>query len=181
MSDSYLLDTGIIFGFQKSKHLDALVGASRVVNLAIVEEVYDEVVTHALTKHRGHATEAKELLATSKVAIHRLKLASPEAATHQAIRAGKSSATADLGESASIAWAIHNATVTFVTNDPAAARRSLQELRGRTMSFHPFLAMLGERGAVPVERCAKIAVAVQALTDWGAREPLWWSRWLDPG
>jgi hypothetical protein len=175
----YLLDTGIVVGFQKAGHLDALVQAASRVSLAIVEEVYDEIVTDAMmTKHRAAATEAKELIGTSRMVVRSLKLASVEAATHAAIRAGKTSATADIGESASIALAAHDGDVIFVTNDAAASLLALQELRGRTMSFHPFLAMLVDSAAMAADKCATIAADIQKARDWRVKEPAWWVEWL---
>jgi hypothetical protein len=173
----YLLDTGIVLGFQKCGHLDALTGAAGLVSLTLVEEVFDEITDPRGGKHAAEANAAKSLFAESKLGIRGIPIGSPAAATLWAIRRGKTS-TADLGEAASIALALHDRDLTFVTNDAAASLKSLTELRGRTLSFHPFLAALVEAGAVGVERSDEIAGAIRGLRDWGAVEPTWWSSWL---
>jgi hypothetical protein len=55
----YLLDTGIVLGFQKSKQLEALVDAAAHVPIAFVEEVYDEVTEPRAGKHSVLAPLAK--------------------------------------------------------------------------------------------------------------------------
>ena len=117
----FLLDTGIVLGFQKSGHLDVMTEASSRIPLALVE--------------------------------------------------------ADLGEAASIALAAHDPSMTFVTNDGAASLRGLQELRGRTMSFHPLLAILVEKGGIAPAKASALAKAVQDLRDWRATHPHWWDAW----
>jgi hypothetical protein len=146
--------------------------------LALVEEVYDEVTEPRNGRHAAAAQDAKRLIDASKLGVCRITLGSPAAATHSLLRAGKKSATADLGESASIAFAVHNAGFSFVTNDAAASLRGLQELRGRTLSFHPFLALLVESGALLRHRSETIAIAIQRLADWRAIEPVWWQDWI---
>jgi hypothetical protein len=118
------------------------------------------------------------LIDESNVQVYSIALGSPAAKTHEQIRAGRKSSTADLGESASIAYAVHRDSCTFVTNDAAASLRSLQELRGRTLSFHPFLALLVESRVLPLFRSEKIASAIQTLSDWRAVQPLWWNDWV---
>lgn len=174
----FLLDTGIVLGFQKSKHLDALVAASTRVSIAFVEEVYDEITDPRGGKHAAAAEQAKVAIDGSRIAVRSIAVDSPEAATFAALRRGKSSPTADLGEAASIALSAHDTGITFVTNDAAASLRALQELRGRTLSFHPFLALLVERGAIHVHTAAVLATGIRTLGDWRASHPLWWDSWL---
>jgi hypothetical protein len=175
---TYLVDTGVVLGFQKAGHLDALADAGHGISLVLVEEVYDEVTDPRNDKHAVAARDAKRLIDASKVRVCSISLGSPAAATHSSIRAGKKSATADLGESASIAFAVHNAGFTFVTNDAAASLRGLQGLRGRTLSFHPFLALLVESGALLRHRSEAIAIAIRKLSDWRAIQPVWWDDWV---
>jgi hypothetical protein len=174
----YLLDTGIVLGFQKASQLDALTDAAAHVPIAIVEEVYDEVTEPRGGKHAALASLAKRAIDGSNIELRSIAVGSPESATFGAFRAGKSSPTADLGEAASIALAAHDGSLTFVTNDAAASLRALQELRGRTLSFHPFLAILVERVGLSAARAGALATTIRGLGDWRATHPLWWDAWL---
>jgi predicted nucleic acid-binding protein len=174
---SYLLDTGIVFGFLKPGHLGVLVSASNVVPLAIVEEVYDEVTDPRNGKHAMSAKQAKASIDASAIHVESIMLGSAAADTLTAIRSGRTSSS-DVGEAASIALAVHDERYVFVTNDAAATKRALQELRGRTMTFHPFLRELVSRGALPSNQAAKLAVDIKSLKDWTAIEPVWWATWL---
>jgi hypothetical protein len=174
---TYLLDTGIVLGFQKCGHLDALADAASSVAVALVEEVYDEITDPRGGKHVDAASKARRVIDASKISLCSIPLGSTEARTFSAIRRGRTS-SADLGEAASIAVAVHGPSYVFVTNDGAASLRSLQELRGRTMSFHPFLRVLADAGAIGPERSDEIATAIQGLRDWGATQPTWWGQWL---
>jgi hypothetical protein len=174
----YLLDTGIVLGFQKSGHLEALTEASGRVRIAIVEEVYDEITDPRGGKHAVAACQAKRAIDGSGIELRSIPVGSPAASTFSLLRIGKTSPTADLGEAASIAVAVHDGSVTFVTNDAAASLRALQELRGRTLSFHPFLGILAEGGGLPATRAGAIAQAIRGLGDWRASHPLWWDAWL---
>jgi hypothetical protein len=175
----YLLDTGIVLGFQKSGHLDALTDSARVLPIGLVEEVYDEITDPRGDRHKKAAAEAQTAIDGSRIEVRSIALGSAAAQTMGTLRLGKTSRTADLGEAASIAVAAHDPVLTFVTNDAAASLRALQELRGRTLSFHPFLALVVEAGGLSSERAAHIAKAIQALSDWRATHPHWWERWLD--
>jgi len=167
-----------MLGFQKARHLDALTEASAHVPLIMVEEVYDEVTDPRNGKHADAASRAKFAIDGSKINRRSIALGSIHATTFASLRTGKSSATADLGEAASIALAAHDASLTFVSNDAAATLRGLQELRGRTLSFHPFVAVLVERGALTMAKAGTLATAIRALGDWKATHPLWWDNWL---
>lgn len=174
----YLLDTGIVLGFQKSGQLDALTDAAAHVSIAVVEEVYDEITDPRGGKHAASALKAKTAIDASNIKLRSIAVGSLEAATFGALRLGKTSPTADLGEAASIALAAHDDSLTFVTNDAAASLKALQELRGRTLSFHPFVAILVECGALTAGKAGVLATAVRGLGDWRARHPLWWDAWL---
>lgn len=174
----FILDTGIVLGFQKANHLDALTEAAAHVPLIIVEEVYDELTDPRNGKHVDAASRARFAIDGSNIERRSIALGSIEAMTFASLRIGKKSATADLGEAASIAVAAHDASLTFVSNDAAAALRGLQELRGRTLSFHPFVAILVERGALTMAKAGTLAAAIRSVSDWKATHPLWWDPWM---
>ena len=157
----YLLDTGIVLGFQKGGHLEALITAAAVVSIVLVEEVYDELTEPRNGRHEEAAARAKTALDASRITVRSIRTGSDAAATFAALRTGKKSATADLGETGCIALAAHDPSLTFITNDAAASLRSLQELRGRTMSFHPFVAAVVESGALSPAAAASVATAVK--------------------
>ncbi len=54
---TYVLDTGVVVGLQKSGHLGVLANAAKAVRLVLVEDVYDEVIAPRGGKR---AVEAKE-------------------------------------------------------------------------------------------------------------------------
>lgn len=173
----FLLDTGIVLGFQKSNQLHALIQAAENVPIAIVEEVYDEITDPRNGKHAASALSAKTAIGASKITVRSIAVGSPEAVTFGSLRLGKTSPTADLGEAASLALAAHDLGLTFVTNDAAACLKGLQELRGRTLSFHPFVAILVERGGMTMGTAGILAAAIRGLVDWRASHPLWWDGW----
>jgi hypothetical protein len=178
VTSRFLLDTGIVLGFQKAGHLDALVGSAARVPLALAEEVYDEITDPRGGRHGDAAARAKRAIDGSAIDVRSIMTGSAAETTFSALRAGRASPTADLGEAASIALAAHDPDLTFVTNDAAASLRSLQELRGRTLSFHPLLRALVEGGGLPAARAGELAVAIRTLGDWRATHPLWWDAWL---
>ncbi len=174
---TYVLDTGVVVGLQKSGHLGVLAKAARAVRIVLVEDVYDEVTAPRGGKRAVEAKEAKTLIDASDVKTESIPMGSPMADAYEALRAGKSSPTADVGEAASIAYAIHHPVAVFVANDRAAALRGLQELRGRTMSFHPFLRELVDSRSVTRREAEQIGKDIRKLNDWNAPEPLWWFDW----
>jgi len=169
----FVLDTGVVIGFQKAGRLDDLVDASRVVSLALIEEAFDEIVRPRNGKHKAAAASAQAALTASGMTIIALDVAGPEATTLAELRSGKTSPS-DLGEAASIAYSIHHDDCTFVTNDAAAALQSLGELRGRTMAFFPFVAHLVESEAMKFEVAELLAMKIPTLPDWRAVIPTWW-------
>jgi hypothetical protein len=173
----YLLDTGIVLIFQKTGHLEALTLATRTVNILLVEEVYDEVTEPRNDKHKEAASAAKTTLDDSDAEVVSILLGSPVADTYSALRGGKQSATANVGESASIAYAAHNRDVVFVTNDRAASFLALRELRGRTMTFHTLTVLVDDRAMVR-HRAKEVVDAIPGVKDLWAVRPLWWDDWV---
>src|SRR5438045_1355552 len=96
----YLLDTGIVLGFQKAGHLDALTEASAMVPIAIVEKVYDEITDPRDGRHAKAASLAKRNIDDSRFAVRSIAVGSPASATFASLRIGKTNPTADLGEAA---------------------------------------------------------------------------------
>jgi hypothetical protein len=174
---TYVLDTGVVVGLQKSGHLGVLANAAKAVRLVLVEDVYDELIAPRGGKRAVEAKEAKTLIDASDVQKESILIGSPMADAYESLRTGKTSPTADVGEAASIAYAIHHPEAVFVANDRAAALRGLQELRGRTMSFHPFLRVLVDSRGVTRREAEQLGKDIRKLSDWSAPEPLWWFDW----
>ena len=148
-----------------------------VLDTGVVVDVYDEVTAPRGGKRAVEAKDAKALIDTSGVKTESILMGSPMADAYDSLRTGKTSPTADVGEAASIAYAIHHPGAVFVANDRAAALRGLQELRGRTMSFHPFLRVLVDSRGVTRREAEQIGKDIRKLNDWNAPEPLWWFEW----
>ncbi len=81
--------------------------------------------------------------------------------------------TEGLGEHSVIAYAYHHGDVTAVLNDRRALHRSIEELRGRVVSWHGFLEVLCARHGLTKR-------AADELSSWYCtrfipqRPPIWW-------
>lgn len=173
MSTVFVLDTGVVLGFQKAAQLAVLVQASQKVPLILIEEMYDEIVRPRNNKHSEQARQAKELFQASAFMVVSLDVDGSEAAILAKLRGGKASPS-DMGEAASIAYAYSHEECIFVTNDAAAALQALTELRGRTMAFFPFVAELVRASAMDENDARRLSTTIPALRDWRATVPTWW-------
>lgn len=163
---AYLLDANVLIYFESAGELPALLAAAAAARLVLVREVHDEVV------NRKKGPPAKTLLTRSAVEVQSLPLrAVPVLAS---IRGGRSSSgpgtTTNLGEDASIALAIFDPDLIFVTGDREAAFHALNELRGRVMTMHVFLREIVGGGALPRPIADRVGTAIPHL-------PSWWATW----
>ncbi|WP_437944908.1 hypothetical protein WME98_28435 [Sorangium sp. So ce296] len=172
-----MLDTGVLVALQRAGHLSILVDISERVTLVMLEEVRDELIVDAKPKHAKAAEQARITLEGSRIRVEEIQIADPAAARLQALRAGKTSAS-DLGEAASIAWAMSRPEASFVTRDGQAALLGLEELRGRAMGFFQFLAELVDLGALDVSVAGQVAEDTVKASGVTARVPLWWPDWI---
>ena len=173
----YLLDAGVVISLQRTGHLDVLASLGSHADLALVEEVYDELVRPRSGKYPRAASEAKAVL-DAHVTVVSIDVGSDAAERLLALRARRTSARADLGESASIAWAVDHAEYIFVTRDAAASYLALEELQGRTRSFYHFLREAVELAALDRVTAKAIADAAEQSPGVNAAPPLWWTDWV---
>lgn len=178
---TFLLDANVLLDFQNAALLPALVGAAQVVDLAVAEQVFDEVT---LPK----ANDSSDLIGKKRQAAHALREAriakieiipgTREAELMQALLAPLQPLNEkDHGEAASIAIASSNADLLFVTGDKTAVLWALNELfhKGeRVMRVPIFVRTLLERAALDASTVR--GVAARAASH-GAI-PTWWASWV---
>ncbi len=170
----YLLDSDVVIPFQRADGLDALAAAAKVVPMAIVDDVFEELtrpkkptdpVPHWMKK-------ADEALRRSSIELIEVFAGSAEDTTRDVLMR-----VVGTGEAASVAVAARRSELIFVTEDARAIHgnpklyRELPGDVGRVMGLHAFLRVLVERGALS----AKLARAVAVSRD--LVPPLWWSDW----
>ncbi len=176
----YLLDAGVVIALQRTGHLDALASLGVRCDMTLVEEVYDELVRPACGKHSLAASAARAVL-DAQVSVVSIDVGTEAANRLLALRARRTSVKADLGESASIAWAAEHEDYVFVTRDAAASYVALEELRGRVRSFYYFLREAVEFAAFDRVTAKAIADAAQVTPGVLATPPLWWTDWVSAG
>lgn len=173
----YLLDAGIVIGFQQANLLADLVTLARTLPMAIVEEVHDEL-TDAARGKPAEARRASEALDGSDIDVVKILVGSDAARTLTEMRDGRSSVKdKDLGEDASIAFAMFDPRFTFVSHERVAIFCAVSCLEGRVMTFHPFLRTAVARGAITRGRAVALGTAVLAAKKSWPPAPVWWHRW----
>ena len=173
LDPSYLLDACLISKVQRSGHLPKLLAACKKVSLGVIAEVHDELT-------RGdseRAKQTKKLLDQGPVTVIELPLGSPAAEQLKKFRASKTTANADLGEHASIAYALHAQPVRFVTVDVGATFLMLSELGDRAVAYHWFLRELVEKNAISPRDAADLSNGMLREQS-NVLEPSWWGAWL---
>jgi predicted nucleic acid-binding protein len=175
----YLLDAGIVIALQRTKALNILAAVGVKIELLIVEEVYDEVVDPRGGKYSIEAKDARAVL-DSHVKLVTIDPTSKAAMCLDALRSRKRKPTrTDLGEAASISWAVEHRDCTFVTRDAAAAYLALEELMGRVMSFFSFLRMTVDETALDATVVRDIGDVAPNTMGVRCVPPLWWNEWRD--
>lgn len=168
------MDAGILIALQRTGYLRVLKDITALFTALVVEEVYDELVEPRNGRHQNRSEEARREL--EHVEVVSIVPGTQRAETLDALRARKSSVRADLGECASIAWALHDDDSVFVTRDRAAAYLALEELHGRARSFFSFLRSAAETGAID-RACAKAIGDLAQQPGVGETPPVWWDAW----
>jgi hypothetical protein len=166
---THLLDTNVVSFFLQGSREKELAAAAKVVPLAIVGEVRDELL--ADTK-RGGAAFTK-WLATSGIEVKELLLGSPAANTLAQLTSGAATAK-DLGERASVALSLDEAGLIFVTHDKNGAWLALRETWSpgeRLLGVAPFLRRLYEAKALTD------ATVLDDVIIHAEPRPSWWGAW----
>lgn len=180
-SVTFLLDTNVLLDFQNSDLLPSLVRAAETVDMAVAEQVFDEVTlvrttdSDALVGKKRRAAAALQGARLTKIEI---LPGTPEATLMQALLAPLQTVREkDHGEAASIAVAASDADLLFVTGDKTAVLWALNELfhtGERVMRVPVFVRTLFDRGALLADEVRQVA---EKAANHGA-VPSWWRSWL---
>lgn len=180
----YLLDTCIVAAFQQAGEIEAFVEIATAVPIVLVEEVYDELTDPS----RGKPERAREAKASldGVVTVIGIVVGAPAAQTLAQLRKTRSS-TKDLGEDASIALALHDDRLTFVTHEARAVFDAVESIAPRVLTLHPFLRHIVGHGAIDRSVACRISASILRAkkAEWRA-PPAWCADWtaaapLEPG
>jgi hypothetical protein len=166
---TYLLDANVVSFFLHELRKKELADAAKVIPMAIVGEVRDELTAD---RNRGGLAFTR-WLASSNIAVKELLVGSPAADTLAQL-VGSAATTKDLGERASVALSMVEPDLTFVTHDKMGAWLALRETWApgdRLLGFGPFLRRLVE---------AKVLNDPTVLDDvirHADPRPSWWGAW----
>lgn len=174
----FLPDAGILIRVQRAGHLPALAAAAATAPMALAQEVYDELTKPRQGKHALLAKQAKQILDGSQIQLRSVQLGSPAATSFTRLRGNKTNVVADRGECASVALAIHDPTLRFVTIDRSMTFTALNELPGRVLTLHRFLRELVEGTHLARQAARDIADTVRPQGGMHAPEPEWWAAWI---
>ena len=176
---AYLLDACTLVLLQRTGHLGILESLGAHFDLAVVEEVYDELTDPPRGRHKKAAQQAKALL-DAHVMLVCIEVGTPASDRLAHLRAGRTNPKADLGEHASIAWAADNDRYWLLTRDGRSALLALEELRGRVRAVFDFLREAVEAQAI--DRKIARAIAESARQPGiNAVPPSWWDNFVaDP-
>ena len=174
----FLLDANVLLDFQNASLLPALAKAADVIQMAMAEQVFDEVT-------RPEPGDSSDLIGKKKQAALVLQFApievleifpgTPAAALMRALVPLPSGR--DQGEAASIALAASDPDLLFVTGDKKGVLWALNELfhsGERVMRVPVFVRTLFERGVL--EAAALKGVAERAVAH--GVIPSWWASWI---
>jgi hypothetical protein len=169
---TYLLDTMIVSYFLQAGREEELAAAARLCPMAIVDDVRRE-----LERDRERGGRAfQRWLDASSLRVLPIEVGSPVSTTLAALL---NPATPDKGrgERASIAFAAHEASTTFVTHDKGGLWIALREVWApgeRLLGLPVFLRRLFEAKALTdpgtLDDLISIAVAAE-------QRPTWWAEW----
>jgi len=166
---TYLLDANVASYFLQASREQELAAAAKLTPLAIVDEVRVELA--ADTKRGGPAFS--KWLASSSIDVRSILLGSPAHATLTQLLAGGSTSK-NLGERASVALALSDPTLTFVTYDKNAMWLAVRELWApgeHVLGVAPFLRRLFEaRSLTDVATLDDVMKFIDV-------KPTWWGSW----
>lgn len=176
----YLLDSNVAIVFQKAGHLPELPAAAKRVPLAVVNDVLEELTLPKPGKPLTRdMKEAERVLSNDAIPLLNIFSSTPEEKVRDALRARRN---AGKGEAASIAIAMNQPDLIFVTEDLKAMKGTAQLYRelpgevGRIMGLHAFLRTLVEKSALAAAVAAAVSTAAKAQSN--IDPPLWWEDWI---
>jgi predicted nucleic acid-binding protein len=179
----YLLDTNTVVVFQKARRLDALVASASKVQMAMVDDVYDELTRPRRGKPKtAEMTEAATALRGSAIMLEEIVVGSPEDATRTSLL-NRTRGRPGAGEAGCVAFAVSRHDRVIVTTDrdavgsPARLYAELPGEVGRMIGLHAFLRTLVERGALEPEVATHVSDTAQAERNSNLAPPLWWASW----
>ncbi len=166
----YLLDTNVLSYFLHAGQKKALALIATRMPLALVDEVHQEML-----KDTKRGAEYRKWQPSTGIVVRTLSVGSVGATCLGKLRK-KSGDSKNLGEYASIALAVDDPGLVFVTNDQKGAWLAQRELVAegeRVLGFWAFLHRA--QAATNMSRTVAETVARVALVD---HEPTWWADWL---
>lgn len=178
---TFLLDANVLVDFQSAGLLAQLAAAAEAVDMAVAEQVLDEVTLQGPGESPalvGKRREAARVLGAARIRTMEILPGTAAAVLMQALLAPvRAVDRKDQGEAASVAIAASEPDLLFVTGDKTGVLWGLNELYHsgeRVMRIPMFVRTLFERGAL--DTTAVRSVAPQA-TSHGAT-PSWWATWV---
>ncbi len=138
----------------------------RPLPVVVTDVVWDEL--HAPGDPHNRARTFAQNIAGS---VTELAPDSAEAETFLSLQATPK--TEGPGEHSVIAYCYHHLDTIAVLQDKGALRRAIEELRGRILSFHGFLAALVAEGHIGWEEATVIAARYRRQYV-QSRLPVWW-------
>lgn len=176
-----LLDANVLIDFQLSGQLRQLVGAAKTVDMAIAEQVFDEITLEKQrdsTDRIGKKRSARSELDSSQIQVLEIAPGSDAAALMTTLLAPRGTASAkDQGEAASVALAKQDANLVLVSGDKGAILWALNELHGtgeRVIRIPIFVRLLFEQAALDA---ATVRAVAEKVAGHGA-QPTWWPSWI---
>lgn len=177
----FLLDTNVLLDFQNSELLPSLVRAAQTLEMAVAEKVFDEVTLPKADDSSdlvGKKRRAAAALDGARITRIEILPGTREATLMQTLLAPLQTVREkDQGEAASIAIAVSNPSLLFVTGDKTAILWALNELfhtGERVMRVPIFVRTLFDRGALDANAARQVATKAASH---GAI-PSWWQSWL---
>lgn len=161
----FVLDTDVVIALEKAG--DALrLGSRGPFPVILTDVVWDELEAPGDIEVRAQRF-AKAIAGD----VITLEADSPEAATMVALQ--EAPKIEGPGEHSVIAYCHHHPEAIAVLQDKAAVRRSIEELRGRVLSFHGLVGELVTRGHVSWGEARIMASRYRRQYN-HARIPVWW-------
>lgn len=169
---TFVLDAGPLVTIQRGRAAAAVVALDRLPIL-IPGGVWDELTLNSRIPP-SQAEEMSTLMTSISGGRTDLMPGTPEAETYAKLY--DPTGAMDEGESEVLALAIHRPDTIVVMQDRVPMHRALEELRGRVIGLHGFLAFLVENGL----SAAKVDAVSKAHRNIMKTPPLWWNSVVDP-
>ncbi|MBI5495092.1 MAG: hypothetical protein HY904_08685 [Deltaproteobacteria bacterium] len=167
----HVLDANGISLFRAAGLLANLGHAAVTVRMAVVEEVHAELTR----KGAPDAAALRVWQGWQHIKVEPLPARGSMADTLKALRSTRQPGNLrDMGEHASIAWAVHTRGAVFVTHDQKATVTAVRE-KVEVMTSHGFVQCLQETGLLMPDECRRLSTTERGFRDCA---PTWWAGWL---